>query len=154
MVFESLLGVKIVSSHSLTFKKCLDSGIGKQADKVKKVSENASKEYKIELALEEMQKEWDIIKLEIIPYKNTKTYTMQMPDGKLQMLDDHILLTQELSRSSFKGIFEEPLINWERSLIHVKTVFNAWTELQKYIIINHKNKLLGSKKCNLIVRSI
>lgn len=109
-------------------------GVGNQAEKLKQISENASNEYLIELALNKIIKYWENVKLQIIPYEDTETFIMKMSDEEIQTLDDHIALIQQLSQSSFKGIFEEELVQWEGNLTSVKTVFEAWNQLQKYMI--------------------
>ncbi|XP_050527307.1 dynein axonemal heavy chain 1-like [Daktulosphaira vitifoliae] len=124
-------GVEIVMSPILNFEKCLALGIGKYADELKEISDNASKEFSIEKALEKMKKEWENVKLKLQQHKDTGTYIIKIPDDELQMLDDHILLTQQLSFSPFKGVFEEELTNWEFDLRLSRDVIEAWSECQK-----------------------
>lgn len=115
----------------LTFEKCLELGISSHKDKLKQIAENASKEYVIEIALDKMFNEWDGVKLQILPYKDTGTHIMKISDDELQMLDDHILQTQQLSFSPYKGLFEERLIKWEDDLRLIRYVIEAWSEFQK-----------------------
>jgi len=116
----------------LTFKKCLNLGIGKHADKLNRISKNATEEYKIELALNKMVKEWADVKLQFLPYKDMGTYIMDKQNEVIQMLDEHILISEQLSQSSFKGIFEEQLTKWEQDLKHIREVIEKWSEFQKY----------------------
>jgi len=130
----NFLGVHIILSQSLTLKKCLEMGVGKYADKLKQISESASEEYTIELALNGIIKYWENVKLQIIPYEDTGTFIMKISDEEIKMLNDHILLIQQLSQISFKGVFEEQLIQWEDSLTFVKIIIDEWNQLQKYTI--------------------
>lgn len=98
---------------------------------IKDISDNASKEYTIELALNKMVKEWEDVKLQLIPHKDTGTYIMKMTDEEIQMLDEHILITQQLSFSPFKGLFEEQLTKWEDDLRLTRDVVEAWMDFQK-----------------------
>lgn len=109
-------------------------GVGKYADKLKQISESASEEYTIELALNGIIKYWENVKLQIIPYEDTGTFIMKISDEEIKMLNDHILLIQQLSQISFKGVFEEQLIQWEDSLTFVKIIIDEWNQLQKYTI--------------------
>lgn len=115
----------------LTFQKCLKLGVYDHADMIKQISDNASKEYTIELALNKMINEWEYVKLQLIPYKDTGTYIMNISDEEIQMLDEHLLITQQLSFSPFKGLFEEQLIKWEDDLKLIRDVIEAWIEFQK-----------------------
>jgi len=107
-------------------------GVGKHVEKLDRISKNASEEYKIELALNKMVKEWADVKLQFLPYKDTGTYIMEKENEVIQMLDEHILISEQLSKSSFKGIFEEQLTEWEQDLKHTRDVIEKWSEFQKY----------------------
>lgn len=147
--FSIFLGVHIILSQSLTLKKCLEMGVGKYADKLKQISDTASKEYTIELALNEIVKYWENVKLQFIPYEDTGTFIMKMSDEEIKMLNDHISLIQQLSQSSFKEVFEEQLVQWENSLTFVKIVIDGWNQLQKYIIY-FEVQTITNKKNNLM----
>lgn len=56
---------------------------------------------------------------------------MKITDEMVQMLDDHIVVTQQLSFSPFKGAFEERLLEWENKLRLTQQVLEEWTECQK-----------------------
>lgn len=127
-----ILGIKVILSPTLTFKKCLVLGVQNYIEEIKEISDNASKEYTIEMALNKMLVEWNGVKLRLLPYNDKDIYISTISDKELQMLDDHILVTQQLSLSSFKGVFEEPLTQWEDELKLSKYVIKEWSEFQKY----------------------
>jgi len=108
-------------------------GVQNYIEEVKQISDNASKEYTIEIALNKMMDEWNGVKLRLLPY-NDIFYISTISDKELQMLDDHISVTQQLSLSSYKGIFEEPLTKWEDELRLSKDFIKEWSEFQKYDI--------------------
>lgn len=124
--------MKIIVSPRLNLERCLEAGVDKYAEILKQISDNASKEYTIELALNKMLKEWEGVKLQLLPHKDTGTYIMKIADEEVQLLDDHILITQQLSFSPFKGLFEEQLAKWEEDLRLTRDVIEAWSEFQKY----------------------
>ncbi|KAG8329137.1 Dynein heavy chain 1, axonemal [Homalodisca vitripennis] len=59
------------------------------------------------------------------------TYIMKVTDEMVQMLDDHIVATQQLSFSPFKGAFENRLAEWESKLRLTQQVLEEWAECQK-----------------------
>ncbi|CAH1712148.1 unnamed protein product [Aphis gossypii] len=130
-IFADITGIRIILSPTLTFKKCLALGINDHVEEIKQLSDNASKEYIIEIALNKMMDEWTGVKFQLLPYNDQDIYISTITDTEFQMLDDHILLTRQLSSSSFKGIFEEPLTKWEEDLRLSKDVINEWNEFQK-----------------------
>lgn len=124
--------MRIIVTPGLNLERCLEAGVDKHAENLKQISDNASKEYTIELALNKMLKEWEGVKLQLLPHKDTGTYIMKIADEEVQLLDDHILITQQLSFSPFKGLFEEQLAKWEEDLRLSRDVIEAWSEFQKY----------------------
>lgn len=53
------------------FKDCLAAGLQHHAETLIKIAETASKEYAIEVAMDEMEKDWETVDLELQPYKET-----------------------------------------------------------------------------------
>lgn len=72
--FEELskqTGIQIALTPNLTFKNLLILGIMKFEETVKTIAESAAKEYAIECTLDKMMTEWQTIKMDVLPYKNT-----------------------------------------------------------------------------------
>lgn len=67
-------------------------------------------------ALEKMEQEWANVEFDVMPYKETGTYILKSPDEASQLLDDHIVMTQSMSFSPFKKIFEARINTWESKL--------------------------------------
>lgn len=130
--FKEETGINLAWGPTITFKDCLNQGVAKHTDKLVQVAESASKEYTIEQTLVKMMNEWETSLMELTPYKDTGTYIMKIPDETQQMLDDHIVLTQQLSFSPFKGPFEEKIDDWETDLRVTADVIEEWMDVQKY----------------------
>ncbi|XP_075235019.1 sterile affecting ciliogenesis [Lycorma delicatula] len=129
--FSAKTGCQITMTPNLTFNKCLQLGIEKHVDVMMELADHAGKEYVIELALDKMANEWANINLEVTPYKNTGTYIMKVTDEMLQMLDDHIITTQQLTFSPFKGAYEQRIQEWEDQLHLAQEILEEWMECQK-----------------------
>lgn len=63
-----------------------------------------------------MQSEWTSVTFEILPYKETGTYILKSPDEALLLLDDHIVMTQSMSFSPYKKVFEDRINTWESKI--------------------------------------
>lgn len=63
-----------------------------------------------------MQSEWALVMFEVLPYKETGTYILKSPDEASQLLDDHIVMTQSMSFSPYKKVFEDRISTWESKL--------------------------------------
>lgn len=116
---------------TLTFNDCVALGIKDIGTEVTKASESAAKEFTIEDTLSKMQKEWDTTEMELTQYKNTGTFIMKVSDDIMQMLDDHIVLTQQISFSPFKGPFEKEIDDWQDKLRLTSEVIEEWIDVQR-----------------------
>lgn len=63
-----------------------------------------------------MESEWEPVLLEITPYKDTGTFIMKSAEETVQMLDDHIVMTQAMSFSPYKKPFEGRIMTLENKL--------------------------------------
>ncbi|XP_074037842.1 dynein axonemal heavy chain 1 isoform X2 [Leptinotarsa decemlineata] len=129
--FESQTGISLQWTPVITFHDCLKLGVESFSDEMTKIAETATKEFSIEQTLDKMISEWENNLMELSPYKNTGTYIMKISDENQQMLDDHIVLTQQLSFSPFKGPFEDKLDAWEEKLKTTAYVIEEWMDVQK-----------------------
>ncbi|KPA79969.1 putative dynein heavy chain [Leptomonas pyrrhocoris] len=98
-----------------------------------RISEVAAREYHIETSLEKMRAEWADMRMGAMAYKTTGCYIIKkdVVDATQEKLDDQTLLTQSLSFSPFKKLFEETIAAWEGSLKLVQDVLDAWLQCQK-----------------------
>ncbi|KAK9870899.1 hypothetical protein WA026_009856 [Henosepilachna vigintioctopunctata] len=129
--FSELSGIELEIGPATTYQNFVDLGIMEYADLINSISEEATKEYAVETSLQKMKTEWESNNLELTLYKNTGTYIMKVSDDQQQMLDDHIVLTQQLSFSPFKGPFEKQIDSWEESLKITAEVIEEWMDVQK-----------------------
>lgn len=56
---------------------------------------------------------------------------MKVADEVQQMLDDHIVATQQISFSPYKAAFEEQIDEWEETLRTTSDVLEEWIEVQR-----------------------
>lgn len=60
------------------------------------------------------------------------TYIMKVSDEIQQMLDDHLVLTQQISFSPYKAAFEERIDEWENKLKVIFDVLEEWIDVQRF----------------------
>jgi len=97
-------------------------------DEIVDVGEKAGKEYNIETNLAKMKEEWKTIELHLKPFKNTGTFTVYGFDDAMQVLDEHIVLTQTMQFSPFKKFFEEEIEEWNTILLHISDCIDGWMQ--------------------------
>lgn len=93
------------------------------------ISDKASKEHQLEVALNKMKAEWASVEFEIVPYR--KTFVLRGLDDIWQMLDDHIVKTQSMGFSPYKKPHEEAILAWDKLLNRVSELLDEWTKFQQ-----------------------
>jgi len=124
-------GTKIVVDEKLTLDDIMESGANNHLEKVVKISEQAGKEYNIEVALDKMQEAWTTVELIIDAYRETGTCILKGADEYMALLDEHITMTQAMTFSAFKGPFEERIDDWNETLQMVSEVVDEWLAVQR-----------------------
>lgn len=128
------LGFEFKMDAQLTFTKCLELRLQDHIEEIVKVGEFAAKEYQIEDSLDNMAELWRTEKagvLEMRPYKQTGTYILAAAEEAMQMLDDHVVLTQAMSFSPYKKPFEARITAWEQKLCTSSDVIEEWLKVQQ-----------------------
>ncbi|XP_044254832.1 dynein axonemal heavy chain 1-like isoform X2 [Tribolium madens] len=129
--FKEETDINLIWTPATTFKDCLDLGVAEYTERLVGIADEASKEYTVEQTLQKMMNEWENCTMELTPYKDTGTYIMKIPEETQQMLDDHLVLTQQVSFSPFKGPFEQMIDQWEENLKITSDVIEEWMDVQK-----------------------
>ena len=80
---------------------------------------------------DKMEAEWKGVNLEIVEYRETQTYVLKGFDEIQQLLDDHIVMTQSMSFSPFKGPFAQRIDEWEKLLVLMSDIFEEWLKCQR-----------------------
>lgn len=84
------LNMDLHPDSSFTLAKAKDMGLLAHLETVARVSDVAEKEFGIEQVLAKMQGEWECVKMNIVPYRETGTFVMKVDEQTMQQLDDHI----------------------------------------------------------------
>jgi dynein heavy chain len=65
------------------------------------VSEIASREKKLEDAIQKMRDEWRNIKFELAPFRESETFILKGAEPIWDVLDDHIMKTMTIAASPY-----------------------------------------------------
>ena len=78
-----------------------------------------------------MEGEWSSVRLQIEPYRATKTYILKGVDELQALLDDHVNMTQAMAYSAFKAPFADRIDAWTETLNTVSDVLDEWIKVQR-----------------------
>eukprot|EP00798_Chlamydomonas_sp_ICE-L_P022533 gene22533-29660_t len=125
------LGFPLHPDKNFTMAKAEEMGLLNHLDVIVKVCDAAGKEHSIEKALDKMSKEWESTEMQVLDYRETKTFIIKVEEQISQMLDDHIVMTQSMTFSPFKKPFEERILKWEQQLNLVSEILEQWIAVQR-----------------------
>ena len=106
-------------------------GLESCMEAITKVCDVSGKEFAIEQAMDKMEGEWQGVNLDVQPYRETGTFVLKGFDLVQQLLDDHIVMTQSMSFSPFKGPFAQRIEDWEKLLTLMSEIFEEWIKCQR-----------------------
>ena len=115
-----------------TLQRMLDSGLLNFANEVAEVGDRAGKEYGLEKTLNKMKADWEPLNFDLSEkYRKTGTYVLKGDGEAMVLLDEHIVTTQAMMFSTFKGPFEEDINEWNTRLMRVSETLEEWLKCQK-----------------------
>jgi dynein heavy chain len=116
----------------LTLQRLLDVGLLEFAKDVEDVGDRAGKEFQLEKALKKMKGDWENLRFDLSEkYRKTNTYILKGEGEAMVCLDEHIVTTQAMMFSLFKGPFEEEIDEWNTRLLRVSETLDEWLKCQR-----------------------
>lgn len=125
------LGFALEIDEKFTLTNIFQLHLLDRIDDIVKVAEAAGKEFQIEQALRTMKVAWDAIDLQTIAYRETGTYVVKGVDEIQALLDEHVTMTQAMMFSTFKGPFEEEIVEWNSTLQLMSEVLEELLAVQR-----------------------
>lgn len=152
---SEMVGFPIVVSPELTLEKIIEFGLEDYLARFEKISQSATKENGLELAMSNMIVEWQGIEFSIYEYRDTGTYILasQSVNDIQTLLDDHIIKTQTMKNSPYIKPFEAEILygslirfvflldigfianflhfrSWESKLVLLQEILDEWLRVQ------------------------
>ena len=124
------VGFDIRPVEDFTLTTVIEKGLENHIPLCEEVGEKAAREYNIECMLNKMQNDWTGINFLTPQFKQTPTFYIAGFDEAMNMLDEHIVTTQAMQFSPFRGPFEEDIIKWNDKLLLVSDTLEEWVRCQ------------------------
>eukprot|EP01022_Parablepharisma_sp_SALTPOND_P028499 TRINITY_DN71064_c2_g1_i1.p1 TRINITY_DN71064_c2_g1~~TRINITY_DN71064_c2_g1_i1.p1 ORF type:complete len:4083 (+),score=665.19 TRINITY_DN71064_c2_g1_i1:2435-14683(+) len=140
---STLLGFEVRPKEGFTMTNVINMNLIDQLQEIEKVGEKAAKEYAIEMNLYNMKKAWEKVEFKLISWKTSGTSIVaQISFEDINaLIDEHMVLTQQMMSSCnlfcvrqrvvFKGIFATDIEEWNKTLMRMSNILEAWVALQK-----------------------
>ena len=100
------------------------------SDMIARLTEEARKEYKIEVALNEIVAIWSSLELKIVPYK-TNMLRVETDEELLATLEEHLLSLSTIKSDQFHLPFKEFVTHWESTLSVIAELLELLQQAQR-----------------------
>jgi len=107
----------------------MEMNLLEHTDAIVDIGEKSGKEYQIETSMAKMKEDWLVIEFGLKDFKTTGTSTVTGFDDAMQILDEHIVLTQTMLFSPFKKPFEAEIEEWNTKLLYVSDCIDEWMKV-------------------------
>lgn len=124
------LGQEVSATKQTTLCAMIEIDIMRIAERLEEISNAAGNEFELNLQLANMQDEWQDIKFELLPYRDSGTYILSALDDIQALLDDHILKSQSMRGSPFISALGDKANNWEEKLVNMQDIMDCWISVQ------------------------
>lgn len=118
------------NSASFTLNEVVKLGLNTHSEFIGELSANANKELAIEVALEELEKRWAVVELDVGSYKE-KYFKLKSVDDITQFLEDDSVALSTMKSSKFYGSFQQKIDTWELCLSTISEVVESLLAVQR-----------------------
>ena len=130
-------GIDCVSREGLCLETVIASITEQSSDKISKeiianalnISDKATKEFRIEKTLNDLEERWVTINFTLSPYKGT--FTVGGWGDIYNFYDEDVAEVQQLEINQFKGPFINLINNWSQAFININIILDSWRKFQK-----------------------
>jgi dynein heavy chain, axonemal len=129
---SSLVGFQLEPDNVFTLGRLIEMEVGKHAQELTRLSEAASKEHEIELALDSMEEDWKPLTLDVQPAWQTGTFTVGMTcvEELRTVIHGHLEKTRGMKSSEFVQAWLKRLTEWENWLESTDQILEKWIMFQ------------------------
>lgn len=107
---SEMVGFPITVSTELTLEKIVEFGLEDYLPRFERISQSATKENALEMAMSDMITEWQGVVFTVNEYSDTGTYVLASVNDIQTLLDDHIIKTQTMKNSPYIKPFETEIL--------------------------------------------
>ena len=130
-IFSIIKAPHLKNSVKFTIINLREVHIQNYMDEIGKVIEQADIEMKYETIISKIEKEWDHMKLKIIPYiQESESFILSNIEITFDKIEDHLTTLENILSSRNASHVKEKIEEWMKNLIIMRDNLEKWIEAQ------------------------
>jgi dynein heavy chain, axonemal len=125
------IGRTVVPSDMLSLMQLLEMGFSDHIPFIKEISEQASREYSLERAIDRMQNYWRHASFQFLEVTRAGSHVLAGVEDIMSTLDEHIVRTQTIRGHPSVKPIEDRAKRWEARLNMAQVVLEEWLACQR-----------------------
>ena len=101
------------------------------ANEVEELSDQSTKEAKMETQLAELQERWAVVEFFLDEYQDTGVFMVKIKDDDNEVLENDQLTIQGMMGSRYLSTFEESVLGWQKSLANIADSMVVLNDVQR-----------------------
>ena len=125
------VGVNFVIDEKLQLSDIYKLELGKYADDVEEITDQANQEAKMEKTLNEIEAFWVNIEFEFQQHKGSNVQMLKLSEDNFEKLEENQTQVNGMFSSRYLATFEERCIKWQKSLAAISEIVMLCGEVQR-----------------------
>ncbi|CDJ49023.1 hypothetical protein EBH_0056020 [Eimeria brunetti] len=136
-------------SPEFTLKSVFHMELPRRSDLIARLADEARKEFKIEVALNDIIAVWSSLELNIVPYK-TNMLRVEADESLLGTLEEHLLSLSTIKSDQFHFPFKDLVAFWECTLSTIAELLELLQQVQRQWVYL-ENVFRGSEDIRILL---
>lgn len=128
---KSKVGQQFTIDDNLLLKDIYDLNLGKYAEDVEEITDQAKQESKMEIRLASIEVIWKDVLFEFTPHKDSGVQMIRLSEENFDILEENQVAVTSMFASRYLATFEEKITYWQKSLAAISEIVIIVGEVQR-----------------------
>jgi dynein heavy chain len=130
-IFTIIKAPHLKTSQKFTIINLREVHIQNYMEEINKIIEQADLEMRYENIISKIEKQWDVMKLKIIPYAHaSETFILSEVEMNFETIEEHLTTLETVRQSKNASHVKERIEEWIKNLIVMRENLTKWIEAQ------------------------
>jgi len=128
---KAKVGQDFTIDDSLLLQDIYNLKLGKYAEDVEEITDQAKQEAKMEKTLAKLEEIWKDIMFEFTPHKDSGVQMIRLNEDNFDLLEENQVSVTAMFSSRYLSTFEDKCVYWQKSLAAISEIVTVISEVQR-----------------------